>query len=78
MNEKSTSVFMALVKQSEFLAKENSILNKKLSVALQGLKALESDGNFLGIPQKTLKEIESYDKELPQNTNTEKVSETND
>ena len=64
-------VFMELARECERLTKENKILNQKLSVALQGLKALESDGNFLRIPQKTLEEIKSNDKELPQNANTE-------
>ena len=78
MKEESREVFIAIVKQCEKLTKENKKLNQKLSVALQGLKALESDGNFLGIPQKTLKEINSYDEELPQNANTEERNNIED
>ena len=71
---------MAIIDENyiEKINLENKKLNQKLSVALQGLKALESDGNFLGIPQKTLKEINSYDEELPQNANTEERNNIED
>ena len=48
------------------LKRENTSLYKKLSVAIEGLEVLLSDGNINGIPQKTLEEIKSYDQELPQ------------
>ncbi len=52
------------------LKKENNVLSTKLSIAIEGLEVLKSDGNINGIPQKTLEEIFLQDKELPQDTNT--------
>ena len=56
----------------ESLLNENKKLRKQISIATEGLKALASDGNILGIPQKTLDEIESST-DLPQDkdNNTE-------
>ena len=53
------------------LKKENNILSTKLSIAIEGLEVLKSDGNINGIPQKTLDEIILQDKDLPQDTNKE-------
>ena len=36
------------------LKKENNVLSTKLSIAIEGLEVLKSDGNINGIPQKTL------------------------
>lgn len=52
------------------LKKVNNVLSTKLSIAIEGLEVLKSDGNINGIPQKTLEEIFLQDKELPQDTNT--------
>ena len=73
--QKTTGVFMELVNQCERLNKENKVLKNKLSVAIEGLEVLLSDGNMNGIPQKTLEEMKSYDKELPQDTQTEEDKE---
>ena len=53
------------------LKKENNVLSTKLSIAIEGLEVLKSDGNINGIPQKTLDEIFLQDQELPQDTNKE-------
>jgi|TARA_R100001463_G_scaffold31738_4_gene71509 hypothetical protein len=77
MKEKSTSVFMALVKQSEFLAKENSILNQKLSIALDGLEVIISMNDSSANVVKRIKEaIADCDKELPQDISRIKGNET--
>ena len=74
MEEKSTliSVIESLTSECERLHKENKVLKDKLSVAIEGLKVLVSDGDILGIPQKTLNEIYSLDESLPQNNNVKK------
>ena len=66
-----TDLFESMASEILRLKRENTSLSKKLSVAIEGLEVLLSDGNINGIPQKTLEEIKSYDKELPQNANTE-------
>ena len=48
------------------LEKEKKVLEDKLSIAIEGLEVLKSDGNIIGIPQKTLDEIKLQDEELPQ------------
>ena len=67
-----TDLIESLLEENKRLKKENSILYEKLCIAMEGLKALASDGNILGIPQKTLDEIESST-DLPQDkdNNTE-------
>ena len=61
-----TDLIESLLEENKRLKKENSILYEKLCIAMEGLKALASDGNILGIPQKTLDEIESCNTDLPQ------------
>ena len=65
-----SDLFESMASEISRLKKENSLLDKKLSVAIEGLEVLLSAGNIAGIPQKTLEEIKSYDKDLPQK-NTE-------
>ena len=65
-----SEVLQTLVLEIEKLKKENNILSTKLSIAIEGLEVLKSDGNINGIPQKTLDEIFLQDQELPQDTNT--------
>ena len=62
-------LFESMASEISRLKKENSLLDKKLSVAIEGLEVLLSAGNIAGIPQKTLEEIKSYDKDLPQDDN---------
>ena len=66
-----SEVLKTLVLEIERLKKENNILSTKLSIAIEGLEVLKSDGNINGIPQKTLDEIFLQDQELPQDTNKE-------
>ena len=66
-----SEVLKTLVLEIEKLKKENNILSTKLSIAIEGLEVLKSDGNINGIPQKTLDEIFLQDQELPQDTNKE-------
>ena len=61
-----SEVLKTLVLEIEKLKKENNILSTKLSIAIEGLEVLKSDGNINGIPQKTLDEIFLQDQELPQ------------
>ena len=77
IEEKSTltSVIKGLTAECEKLHKENKLLNDKLSIAIEGLEVLFSDGNINGIPQKTLEAIKSLE-ELPQDTNTEENKKT--
>ena len=77
IEEKSTltSVIKGLTSECEKLHKENKLLNDKLSIAIEGLEVLFSDGNINGIPQKTLEAIKSLE-ELPQDTNTEENKKT--
>ena len=65
-----SEILQTLVLEIERLKKENNILSTKLSIAIEGLEVLKSDGNINGIPQKTLDEIFLQDQELPQDTNT--------
>ena len=65
-----SDLLQSLLGEVQGLKEKNEVLSNKLSIALEGLKALASDGNILGIPQKTLDEITSLDGELPQDTNT--------
>ena len=65
-----SEVLKTLVLEIEKLKKENNILSTKLSIAIEGLEVLKSDGNINGIPQKTLDEIFLQDQELPQDPNT--------
>ena len=55
----------SLIEENKRLKGEISELSEKLSIAIEGLEALASDGNILGIPQKTLDEIKS-NSDLPQ------------
>lgn len=64
-----SDLFESMASEISRLKKENSLLDKKLSVAIEGLEVLLSAGNIAGIPQKTLEEIKSYDKDLPQDDN---------
>ena len=64
-----SDLFESMASEISRLKKENSLLDKKLSVAIDGLEVLLSAGNIAGIPQKTLEEIKSYDKDLPQDDN---------
>ena len=73
-----TDLFESMASEILRLKRENTSLSKKLSVAIEGLEVLLSDGNINGIPQKTLEEIKSYDKELPQNANTEERNNIED
>ena len=66
-----SEILQTLVLEIERLKKENNILSTKLSIAIEGLEVLKSDGNINGIPQKTLDEIFLQDQELPQDTNKE-------
>ena len=66
-----SEVLKTLVLEIEKLKKENNILSTKLSIAIEGLEVLKSDGNINSIPQKTLDEIFLQDQELPQDTNKE-------
>ena len=66
-----SEVLKTLVLEIEKLKKENIILSTKLSIAIEGLEVLKSDGNINSIPQKTLDEIFLQDQELPQDTNKE-------
>jgi len=61
-----TDILESLVLEINTLKKQNNVISKKLSVAIEGLEVLLSDGNINGIPQKTLEEIKSFDKDLPQ------------
>ena len=61
-----TDLFESMASEILKLKRENTSLSKKLSVAIEGLEVLLSDGNINGIRQKTLEEIKSYDQELPQ------------
>ena len=61
-----SDLFESMANEIMKLKKENSLLSKKLSIAIEGFEVLKSDGNILGIPQKTLDEIKSYDQKLPQ------------
>ena len=61
-----SDLFESMASEILRLKRENTSLSKKLSVAIEGLEVLLSDGNINGIPQKTLEEIKSYDQELPQ------------
>ena len=65
-----SEILQTLALEIERLKKENNILSTKLSIAIEGLEVLKSDGNINGIPQKTLDEIFLQDQELPQDTNT--------
>jgi len=64
-----SDLYQSLLVEIERLKAENGVLNKKLSVAIEGLEVLLFDGNIAGIPQKTLEAIKSYDKDLPQDDN---------
>ena len=64
-----SELLKSLVNENQRLKNEVSILSEKLSIAIEGLKALASDGNILSIPQKTLDEIESST-DLPQDKNS--------
>ena len=66
-----SEILQTLVLEIERLKKENNILSTKLSIAIEGLEVLKSDGNINCIPQKTLDEIFLQDQELPQDTNKE-------
>ena len=59
----------SLIEENKRLSKANKLLSDKLSVAIEGLEVLFSAGNIAGIPQKTLDEIKSYNKDLPQDDN---------
>ena len=61
-----TDLFESMASEILRLKRENTSLSKKLSVAIEGLEVLLSDGNINGIPQKTLEEIESCNTDLPQ------------
>ena len=61
-----SEVLQTLVLEIEKLKKENNILSTKLSIAIEGLEVLKSDGNINSIPQKTLDEIFLQDQDLPQ------------
>ena len=61
-----SEVLKTLVLEIEKLKKENNILSTKLSIAIEGLEVLKSDGNINSIPQKTLDEIFLQDQDLPQ------------
>ena len=65
-----SSLLQAIINENKRLSRLNKALEKKLSVAIEGLEVLVSDGDILGIPQKTLNEINLLDKELPQDNNT--------
>ena len=67
-----SDLFESMASEIMKLKKENSLLSKKLSVAIEGLEVLKSDGNIIGIPEKTLDEIKSYDQELPQDKSNAK------
>jgi len=56
----------SLIAENKKLRHTISVISEKLSIAIEGLKALASDGNILSIPQKTLDEIESCSIDLPQ------------
>ena len=73
MNGEETYKLYEVIKRLE---KENKVLDAKLSVAIEGLEVLLSDGNMDGIPQKTIEEINSYNQDLPQDTNTEENKKT--
>ena len=75
LNKKQRDAVDSLYLSLKKALSENVVLKAKLSVATEGLEVLLSDGNMNGIPQKTLEAMKSYDKELPQDTNTEKDKE---
>ncbi len=75
IEEKTDGIIKSLSDECERLQKENRLLRDKLSVAIEGLEVLFSDGNINGIPQKTLEEIKHLE-ELPQGTNTEEDKKT--
>ena len=66
-----SDLLQSLIEEVQDLKEKNEGLSTKLSIALEGLKALASDGNILGIPQKTLDEITSLDEDLPQDDNVD-------
>ena len=66
-----SDLFETMAKEIVRLKKENTLLSKKLSIAIEGLEVLKSDGNIIGIPQKTLDEIKLQDEELPQDSDVE-------
>ena len=70
-----SDLFESMASEILRLKRENTSLSKKLSVAIEGLEVLLSDGNINGIPQKTLEEIKHLE-ELPQGTNTEEDKKT--
>ena len=61
-----SEILQTLALEIEKLKKENNILSTKLSIAIEGLEVLKSDGNINSIPQKTLDEIFLQDQDLPQ------------
>tara|TARA_Y100001938_G_scaffold138809_1_gene204832 strand:+ start:86 stop:322 length:237 start_codon:yes stop_codon:yes gene_type:complete len=64
-DEKIDGIIKCLSDECERLKKENTLLKNKLSVAIEGLEVLFSDGNINSIPEKTLEAIKSFE-ELPQ------------
>ena len=48
-------------KEMSLMALKISNIEKKLSIAITGLKVIVSDGNSLGVAQKTLEEIEKIE-----------------
>ncbi len=64
-----SELFEALINENKKLITCNKVLRQKLSIAVEGLKVLFSDGDINGIPRKTLEAIEDCNEELPQDNN---------
>ena len=53
----------SLVIENKRLSEHNKILSEQVSIAKEGLEALDSIGNIAGIPQKTLQVMKDCEQE---------------